>query len=56
MPNFGHGVTRLCLTTGAMPVENDMFLYFWQIDGAVVCELFAVNMTKLGNFVIIIYI
>jgi len=68
MLNCGHGVTRLCLTTGTIPVENDfpwrlylwnifsrvICLYVWQIDGAVVCVLLAVSMTKLGNFVIII--
>jgi hypothetical protein len=56
MLNFGHGVTRRCLATGTMPVENDIFLYFWHVDGAVIRILFAVSMTKLGNFVIIIYI
>jgi hypothetical protein len=30
------------------------FLYFWQIYGAAICISFAVNMKKLGNFVIII--
>jgi hypothetical protein len=68
MFNFGNAVTRLCLAMGTMPVGNDfrwrlhlwnifsrvIFLYFWQIYGAVNCILFAVNMKKLGHFVIII--